>query len=199
MATFKLDKSEIKKIIQHKNFSVVVIGGLFLLFLIDILFIFMPQIRAFRNAGSEIAQMKQKISMGERELMDIEKLRENLQKITSEILLEEQSFTSEDDFELLIEEISKTASDSGVKIIQIRPVRDKEEKSLRKGDTEVLIKSPIQIQAVSNYHSLGKFINKLEEADKFFRIEELEINADSSDYKKSNVSMTAVSILKAVQ
>ena len=86
----------------------------------------------------------------------------------------------------LLQEISSTANKFNIKIIQITPKRETS-KSVVPGDKFVPIL--ITLDMVCDYHSLGKFINALENSLIFMGVAELKILNRPSEYLKQGVSL----------
>ncbi len=86
----------------------------------------------------------------------------------------------------LLQDISSAANKFDVKIIQIRPSRETG-KSVIPGDkfTAILI----NLDLISDYHNLGKFINNLESSPVFMGVAELKISTRMPDYLKQKVSL----------
>lgn len=89
----------------------------------------------------------------------------------------------------LLQDISKEANQFNIKIIQMRPARQQIQagKPATAGDN--LIPYLITLDLISDYHSLGKFINSLENSLVFMRVQELKILTQVSDYLKQKVSL----------
>jgi Tfp pilus assembly protein PilO len=192
-------KIDWKKIVQNKNFSVLIIAVLSVLFLLDIFFVLMPEIRAIGSLDEEASLFIKKLSFGKIALAEVNKLKSEADSKMKKINQIEGRFAAEEDFELLIEEISKIASETNFKIIQIKPTRENVAlNTVVKGD-ETYIRMPILIDGVSDYHSLGRFINGLESSNNLFIVDEMEIVSNLSDYKKSNMALRVRAILKAGQ
>ncbi|HNW39935.1 MAG TPA: type 4a pilus biogenesis protein PilO [Candidatus Omnitrophota bacterium] len=87
----------------------------------------------------------------------------------------------------LLQEISSTANKFNIKIDQLRPSRPvlKEKTS---GQDKV-IPILINLDLVSDYHSLGKFIYALENASIFIGVSEMEISTQLPDYMKQAVTL----------
>jgi Tfp pilus assembly protein PilO len=87
-----------------------------------------------------------------------------------------------------LQEISAAANKFNVKISQIRPSRPAEkEKSTAKPDK--LNFMLINLELVCDYHSLGRFIQALEDLPVFIMVQELEISTQASDYMKQKVTL----------
>ena len=81
------------------------------------------------------------------------------------------------------------AGQSGVKIVGIRPIGKKEYEPKEKGERYQEI--PIEIVAISGYHALGKFLQKLEMGERFIMIKDLEVTASKNNMKRHDVSIIA--------
>ncbi len=94
-----------------------------------------------------------------------QELREQVARSLEELERLEQQLPREPETEALVREISKLAEEAGVQLTSIIP---QSPKPLR-GFTHL----SVQLQVVTSYHELGKFISVLENAKPFINIDEL--------------------------
>lgn len=76
----------------------------------------------------------------------------------------------------LINKISELAQNAGVKITSIQPVLDRDEREAKEKN---YIEIPFTLSLEATYHEIGKFLNRLETADIFFKINKLEFGEES--------------------
>jgi type IV pilus assembly protein PilO len=89
----------------------------------------------------------------------------------------------------LLENLSSIAGEFGVKIVGVRPIGRKEYEPKTAG--EIYQEIPIEVVAVSGYHALGKFLEKLETGERFIMINDLEITANDDNMARHNITLIA--------
>ncbi len=96
---------------------------------------------------------------------------------------------SEDKILLLLQEVSDLANKEKVKIVQINTSKDtKVQEEVIAG--ERLLPVIIKFDLVCGYHSLGSFINALEDAGQFIGVEDMKIIRAPNNYLIQNVNLT---------
>ncbi len=98
-------------------------------------------------------------------------------------------FPGRQDIQIVLRDLSRIADISGVKIIGIKPLPEKEVGSAY--DTDVYKEIPIEIVAVSGYHQFGKFLEDLEAGKRFMLVKDLEIEANPKDSNRHDVRLVA--------
>ena len=88
----------------------------------------------------------------------------------------------------LLQEISTAANKFDIKITQLRPSRQAQKEKSAIGQDK-LNSMLINLDLVSSYHSLGRFIQALENSPVFMGVQELEISTQLPDYMKQKVTL----------
>ena len=88
----------------------------------------------------------------------------------------------------LLQEISDLANKNDIKIAQIRPSREAAGQKQPYG-TDKYIPLFINLEMTCDYHSLGRFINALENARILMVVQEFKIQTQSADYMKQKVTL----------
>ena len=88
----------------------------------------------------------------------------------------------------LLQEISTAANKFDVRTVQIRPSRQEEKEKTAPGQNK-LIPMLINLDLVTDYHNLGRFIQAMENSPVFMQVEELEISTQLPDYMKQKVAL----------
>ena len=94
----------------------------------------------------------------------------------------------EGDIPIILQNISKAAYDTMVKIFQMRPSREDKEAMLETASGKYY-RIPISIDAKASYHQFGKFLNTLENSDIFMNVSSLEIIPSSRDQRRHNIRL----------
>lgn len=92
----------------------------------------------------------------------------------------------------LLETISALANKNGIRITQMKPVKDSQAKQKEdkiSSSTEKFNSLLINLDLVCDYHRLGCFINDLENTEFFITVENMKINPQPADYFKQKVTL----------
>lgn len=134
---------------------------------------FIPKIRGL---ASEIKAAHQDLPFKQNLLQKQKSQRQGLAKY-------EKKLSKEKELPVLLENLSKMARASRVKISGITPSVIKK----GKGEDAVYREVPIQVSAQSGYHELGSFINNLENDTRYMQISGLKIQANHANPKRHNI------------
>lgn len=152
-------------------------------------FVFVPQaIRVFKltaNAGKMRSELKSARIM----IKDFEKLKNDLEEQSQKVESYEKKLPAEQEIPALLENLSNMAKDSDIKIVGIAPAMSyfKDDKSVKK--SQIYREIPILITAKSGYHEFGRFLNSLENADRFIKVADINIKANKVSPKKHDVEL----------
>ena len=103
----------------------------------------------------------------------------------------ENSFVGVNETPLLLENLSKLALDTQVKITSLKPVEN-----MAPEESGYYARLPIKIEALAGTHELGKFMGYLEGGTTFFRIVDLKVSTDPNESKKDIVEMNIEALRK---
>ena len=108
---------------------------------------------------------------------------------------EEKRFVTQDELSMLMDNYSKLASQSGVKLVSLKPI------GLSKSQLGGGLYTPIPIEsrALAGTHELGKFLSRLETNRTFFRVTNLRIMENPDDTKRHLVDLNVEVLRKGSQ
>ena len=92
----------------------------------------------------------------------------------------------------VLENLSKLASDSGIRITSLKPVEN-----INPSRSKLYYAVPIRLSATAGTHEMGVFLMRLEMADTFYKITDLKIAANPSNEKKHLVELMVETYKKA--
>ena len=180
----KLDK---KKILLFIFVSVIVLC-------IDLSFIMKPQLNGLRSAGEKIIKIKKDIDGLNKDLATLKRIQATDIKKQGGIL-KAKRIVSEGEMPLLLQNISDLANRHKVKIMQIKPLKDAKAKAeVIEGKTFSPVTITLDLSCV--YHSLGSFINDLENAQFFIAVQDIKIMRSSGDYLSQEADLTLKTYVK---
>ena len=103
---------------------------------------------------------------------------ENLKKQSQAL---ERRLPGQDEVSSLLGDFSSIAESSGVKILSIKPLEVRDSVSQGGAGKQLYSEFSILIEARAGYHQCGIFIDKLENAERFIKIDEIDISGKSQD------------------
>lgn len=130
--------------------------------------------------GNDLKNAKSDISRIGKFKSDIDSYKEKVDRY-------EKMLPAEQEIPNLLETLSNMAKSSGVKIVGIMPSVAKEADKISK--RQIYQEIPILISAKSGYHELGRFLNRLENSDRFMKVVDIQIKANSLTPKKHDVEL----------
>ncbi len=153
-------------------------------------FVFVPQVvRVFeltRNTGKVRSDLKSARTI----IKDFDSLESNLKERGEKVESYEEQLPAEQEIPALLENLSNMAKESNIKIVGIVPAMSfvVDDKSVN--ENQIYREIPIRITAKSGYHELGHFLNKLENADRFMKVTDIDIKANVATPTKHDVELT---------
>ena len=123
--------------------------------------VYNPQVEKIKTIEKQIAEEKEKTYI----LKEIGKIERALNFYRSPASSEEATW--------ILDEITRIAKDTGVRIIALEPRASEEQK--------VYIKLPIKLMVECSYHELGYFLSQIERSKRFLKIDELQAGRERID------------------
>ncbi len=157
-------------------------------FFIDYSVIIKSQSSIINSLNLKIAKLKVDLNNLNKEMADINSL-----KVNRAQPVKNKEIISEEQLPLLVEDISNAANNNNVKILQIKPFKEKETKDSHSGN---FTQYNIDLDLIGDYHGIGKFINDLENADKLIIVEGFKITRNETDHLKENLKLLLKTYVK---
>jgi len=152
-------------------------------------FVFVPQVVSVFKLSGDVGKMKSELRSARVVIKDFERLKNDLKESSQKVESYEKKLPAEQEIPALLENLSNMAKESDIKIVGIVPAMSyfKDDKSVKK----ILIyrEIPILITAKSGYHELRSFLNKLENADRFMKVVDIDIKSNKASPKKHDVEL----------
>lgn len=157
-----------------------------LLFVVYIYFIFLPQLTKDVVVTGKALTLSKDLKEGKNLIGQTDTFKKKVDEYKDKIELYEQKLPAQQEIPSLLENLSKMARNANISIIGITPVVLKSQKE-KKG--LVYKEIPILITAKSGYHELGRFLSHLESGDRFMKVVDISIKANSTTPKKHDVEL----------
>ncbi len=152
-------------------------------------FVFVPQAVSVFKLSGNVGKMKSELKSARLVIAGTDKLENDLQEHSEKVESYEKKLPAEQEIPTLLENLSKMAKDSDIKIVGIVPAMSsfKDNKPVR--NSLIYREIPILITAKSGYHELGHFLDNLENADRFMKVADISIKANKTSPKKHDVEL----------
>ncbi len=144
-----------------------------------------PVVQVFRDTLPNLAVLEADAESYRTDQKNREPIERACAEAQNRIMETENGFVAPDGLPALLENLSKQAQESGVKILSLRTGEAEEA-----GQTRRYSSVPIRISAVAGTHNLGKFLARLESGRTFFKVLDLKVAAQSSDPKRHLIDTT---------
>lgn len=173
---------------QELDNKKLILAGLIMAILLytDYSFVLSRQFAGMKSSASKITKLKQDIASLTSGEAALKKAKEGPDKsqYKNKVIISESQIAS------LVERIAGMANKDNVKIMQIKPGKESKAKD------SALSALGINIDLVCSYHSLGVFINDIENADEFMMVEGLRIEPDAVNYLQQRVNLVIKTYVK---
>lgn len=169
-------------------------GLLVLIFVLDFFTILGLQLGGLHKVDEDNLTMKQNIERLKADSQRVNQMKASLENSRSQLEALNVKIRPLEEVSSLLEDISKVAVDSGVKIEQLTPQSEPPQALISTGPMKYY-SLPVVIQATSGYHVFGRFMSQLESANLFFTVSNLTIEDRNGDANSHNVSATLKFVL----
>lgn len=173
--------------LDNKKMALVIAVSLAIIYA-DYTFLIKLQLQGIRGITPKVIKLKSDIANLAKDLPKIQDLRKNIEAKSQAGTPEFKKIISEGEFPLLLQAISDMANQSKVRVMQINTPKDEKAKEeLISG--QKLMPLVVRLDLSCTYHSLGSFINLLENAKQFIEVEDMKIARDSRDFFLINAGL----------
>ena len=181
----------LKKIeLNNKKALLAVITALVIVYL-DCSFVIKLQIQNLNRVTPGIQKLKEDINALSAQLAKMRGEKTKLVQAKEQAFSKSKKFITEEEVPSLLEEISETAKENDIELIQMKPSREKAA-GVSPKDAAALKFTPfsISMSLSCGYHQLGRFLNSLENKNIFIAVQDMDISSRQKDYFKHKVELT---------
>jgi len=144
----------------------------------------MPAVSEFSKTRAHAAKERKNLERTERIFSNEKLYRKQLKDMEGKVNLYEEQLPVDHQVKLLLEELSKIAKESNVVIREIASMKAKDVQQGKADGKKPYQELPITVKAVSGYHELGKFVNKMESASRFMKISNIKIKTNRDNERE---------------
>lgn len=147
-----------------------------------------PQLTGFGIRNREYQAIKAMVKSAESLVKNEARIERQHEELKKHAELLEKKLPGQNEISGLLEDFSRIAESSGVKILRIKPLDalNEQNNTNKKG---VYVGLPILIEARAGYHQCGLFVDKLETMDKFIKIEDIDIKSIATDPRHHDLKL----------
>jgi Tfp pilus assembly protein PilO len=172
---------------DKKKMSLVFLASL-IVFYLFYSFLINGQLQSIKQKGPQIIKLKTSLDTFTKEFAQMQELKNKQVKLDALSLV--KKIISEEEKVSLLRNISDIANKNNIQIIELRHAE--ESQSPKQEKTAAAVKAQpllITLDLSCDYHSLGKFINDLENAQTFMAVQSMKITTQATDYLKQKVNL----------
>ena len=151
-----------------------------------------PQVAGLFSTVGKMSKMKADLKKAETDIAKINEMKANLASYDAKIGRYGDLLPSETGIPALLESLADMARSSGMRIISIEPVEEKEGASQK---SQAYKPIPIKISAKAGYHELGRFFSTLENSGRFMKIADIRVKSSASSPKKHDVELLVLTYI----
>ncbi len=187
---FKLDLiiEKLKKLDPQYHYYILG-GALLLVFLFNYFCLLKPLLGSLNKVNSQISEMRQNIEDVKTDIARVGQNRDQLEKIRNQVNEVKVKIRSAQEVPMILEDISRNASEYGVKIDQLMPLKEQKVLLAKQRDVEYYA-LPILIQARTPYHDLGRWLAQLEQDKIFYSVGSLSVLTNPKDPMRHQIQLT---------
>jgi len=194
----KLDLNKILEYFNNLNDKARygILGGVvFIIILIDVFLLFLPQLNSITSINDQITKMTADTEQVLTDRQRIGQLRKNLEANRLELKELSGKVRPIQEVPAILETISSIANEYGIKLDELVPEKDKQEALSSPKDLTKYYALPVVIKARGGYHMFGHFLNKMENDDLYFIMKDFIIQNDAKNPNTHSFSLTIKLIL----
>lgn len=155
-----------------------------------------PKMKALGNLSPKVAGLKRDIELAENAIANIENFKKRIATLGAEVASYEDKLPARKDTALILGHLSKIAKDLGVKIVEIKELKEAEV-GKAPGARRLYDEALIGINMKAGYHQLGRFINRVETETPLMKIHDIQIKADPKSPREHNAKLIVSAFILA--
>jgi len=175
--------------INAKNPYYTIIAGIVVVLVVDFFVLMQFQLSNLRSLNPKLTTLSQDLKLAKTNIKQMANFQSEIKQLTIKNQEMNSKIKSKEEIPLVLESISRLASKYGVVIDQIVPNTNSEEVVMKNNDGQYLA-VPVKVEAYSAYHNFGRFLNQLENEEKFFTISDFSIIGNTQDAVHHSISLT---------
>ena len=169
----------------REKYMLFAFAGVFL-FTLDYFLWLAPVLKTYTKAAPQIFALREERKSLKEDLKNQALIQRKWEEAKKDIGDKDLMFISPDETPALLENLSKEAQKTGVRITSLEPSEKPEGNRSKKGHVPL----PIRLEANAGTHELGAFLSNLETGKTFFRVTNLKIMENPSNDRRHVVELS---------
>ena len=166
--------------------------GVALMVVLDYFLWVTPVTRTLTHTVSTVSTLQSQLDELKQDKKNEAAIRAKWKEIRQELEDKQNRLGASSQIAPMLENLSKLASESGVKIVSLKPAEE-----ARPPADKSYFAVPIQISAMAGTHELGGFLMRLETGGTFYKVRDLKISANPADERKHLIDMVVETYRKS--
>lgn len=172
-----------------------ILAGIVLLIIaLDVGFLVIPQLTSISGINDQINKLSSDTQQVLTDRTRLTVFKKNLQQQREQLELISDRIRPIQEMPAIMSTMSSIANEFGVKIDELTPQKEKEV-ALNSSPDGKYYAVPVVVKARGGYHMFGHFLNKLENQDLYFFVQDFIIQNDDKDVSNHLYSMTIKLVL----
>ena len=156
------------------------------IFCADYFLLLQPVLHIFSEVSPKITPLKEELKSLKEDRKNKDAIQKKWEDTKKDLAEKEKFFIAPDETPALLENLSKEALRSGVKITSLEPFDQ-----VRSGSAKNVYTSlPIQVKAMAGTHELGTFLARLENGSTLFKVKDLKISSNPLNERKQIIELS---------
>jgi Tfp pilus assembly protein PilO len=162
--------------------------GVFIVVVLLFVFVFQPLIANILEYNKQERKMDEQLAKVDSMSADKEKLSADIETIRKKIAYYEKKLPQETDIPEVLEELIKIGEKSNVTFVMIEP-KETEKISVGVAQDKSYLQIPIEIKLNAGYHEFARFINGVENFERFMKVDDISIVSKTGTDKLHDASL----------
>jgi len=180
--------------LNEKNPYLVILGLLCVVLVADYFLIMQFQIGTLGSLDEKMAGVRKNVDESEENIQRFAAFQNELKRLRAKYEKIDRRVHGKDELPLIMENISRIANNNNLRVGKMMP-NTADLESIMKNNDGQYFSIPIQVEAKSDYHNFGRFLNQLENEQIFMRVPEFVIRAGRDDQTRHDIELTLHAIV----
>lgn len=169
---------------QDREKKMIVVMGLCAALFVDYWLLINPVIGTFSKTLPELQSKRAELDELKQDKINETELMRQWDELDARAAEQESRFVSPNEIPALLENLSKMAQGSGLKILSVTPGKQERTRAM-----EPYSRVSVHISALAGGHELGKFLSLLESNHVFFRVAGLKVSPNPPEAKRQKIDL----------
>ena len=164
--------------------TLLIIFSFILILFLDVTFWLLPVTRSLVQSLPAVSSLESQLVALKNDKKNESLIRSKWESVRADLTERENRLGASSQLSSLLENLSRTASDSGVRITSLKPIE-----TPPPPPGKLYYAVPVQISASAGTHALGAFLERLETGNTFFKITDVKIASSPTEDKKHLIEL----------